>query len=136
MIRKPARYSDKHMTDMAGCRYFAHQVYVDHFAMVEDVIRPGFFDECNRARLRQPPIRVMGRIECECADGWVMLRVMSVDEHHLNIETMPLQEPTYWADFGRDSVEDDAEAPGDGQPETGESALKPRRQYRKRKQAA
>lgn len=100
------RYNDTRVTTAIHTRYFAHHVYVDPYVMIEDVMQPGFFDEGNKARSKDPCYRVMHRIECECADGWVLLRVMSMDAHNLNIVTRPLQEPVYWAEEALDENED------------------------------
>lgn len=88
-----ARFNDTLLEVRDFTRHFSRSVYCDHRCTVADVSQPGFFDEANRMRPRSQPIKVRDRIECDCADGVVVLRVMATNEHGLEIVTRPLQEP-------------------------------------------
>lgn len=82
----------------AGCRFLLH---VNDRATIEDVLKPGFFDLANRNRGKHPWITPGDFIEVDAFDGYVRLRVMTMDDNHASIETMPVTGPVMFDDHDK-----------------------------------
>lgn len=81
-----------------GCRILLH---ANDRATLDDVMTTGYFDLANRNRGHHPFFTVSDLIDVNTFDGYARLRVMSMDDQHLTIETLPVTAPVRFDEQGK-----------------------------------